>query len=234
MAGATTFDPLVAKDAAVTPGRHGIGITGLSVAYWRDEPVVSGLALRLNGPGWFHLGGPNGSGKSTLFEVLAGYLAPSAGDVVVADQLVRAGHRVPALRLVRAEPAFVPGVTVRDHLYLYARRYARPVAGLVGLAVALGLEPHLDKAPHSLSTGSLKKAWFVCNWAGDEAVWCLDEPFNGIDAESSVTMVDLVAERSRDALVVVTAHQLPAGVVTVPAPAHYVSPPFTLQDVRHG
>jgi ABC-type multidrug transport system ATPase subunit len=234
MAGATTFDPLVAEDSAVSAGRHGIGVTGLTVGYWRDEPVLSGLALRLSGPGWFHLVGPNGAGKSTLFEVLAGYLAPLSGDVVVADQPVRAGHRVPALRLVRAEPAFVPGVTMRDHFHLYARRYARSVADLVELAVALGLEPHLDKAVHDLSTGSSKKAWFVCNWAGDEPVWCLDEPFNGVDAASSVTMADRIAEGARDALVVMTAHQLPPDIVTVAASAHYVAQPFALREVRHG
>nr|WP_300150676.1 ATP-binding cassette domain-containing protein [Propionicimonas sp.] len=233
MALSATHDHLVAPDPAVSLGRHGIGITGLSAGYWRDEPVFAGLAMRLEGPGWFQLDGPNGAGKSTLFEVLAGYLAPLTGDIVVGDLIVRAGHRVPTLHLVRAEPAFVPGVTVSDHLHLYARRYGEALSPLVATAAELGLEPHLDKAADSLSTGSLKKAWFVCNWAGDEPVWCLDEPFNGVDAESRARMVELIAERARDSLVLTTGHQLPDGVRAERAAAHYVQPPFVLSEVRH-
>ena len=62
MASTTTLDPLVTEDPSVSLGRHGIGVTGLTVAYWRDQPVFCGVAMRLNGPGWFHLGATNGTG----------------------------------------------------------------------------------------------------------------------------------------------------------------------------
>lgn len=230
----TTYDPLAPPESAMRSSSHGIGVTGLSAGYWRDEPVLDGFAMRLNGPGWFHLAAPNGAGKSTLFEVLAGYLDRFAGDVVVGDLPVRAGRRVPPLRLVRAEPALVPGVTVRDHLHLYARRYGRSLDALVDLAVRLGLEPHLDKAPHSLSTGSLKKAWFACNWAGTEPVWCIDEPFNGVDTDSVKVMADLVCERAAESLVLVAAHQLPGGVIGGPAPGQFIGEPFVLREVLRG
>lgn len=212
--------------------RHSIGITGLSAGYRRDEPVFAGLAMRLHGPGWFQLDGPNGAGKSTLLEVLSGHLAPLAGDIVVGDLPVRAGHRVPTLRVVRAEPAFVPGITLSDHLHLYGRRYGQPRARMVATATDLGLGPHLGKTAHSLPRGSLKKAWFACNWAGDEPVWCLDEPFSGVDAESHARMVELIDERARASLVLTTGHQLPDGVRAEPASAHYIRPPFVLSQLH--
>ncbi|MFT3861438.1 ABC transporter ATP-binding protein [Micropruina sp.] len=215
-------------------GRHGIGATGLNAGYWRGEPVLADLSLRLNGPGWFQLVAPNGAGKSTLFEVLAGYLKPFSGDIVIGDLPVRIGRRASTLRLIRADPALVPGVTVRDHLHLYARRYGGSLDELVALAVRLGLEPHLDKAPHSLSTGSLKKAWFTCNWAGAEPVWCFDEPFNGVDEASVDEMIDLMAERAGDRLLVMTSHQLPAPLGARPAVGQFIGEPFDLREVHRG
>jgi iron complex transport system ATP-binding protein len=50
-----------------------------------DRPVLRGLSCDLL-PGWTAVVGPNGAGKSTLLRVLAGLLAPSQGQVLLAGQ----------------------------------------------------------------------------------------------------------------------------------------------------
>lgn len=204
-------NPLV----TTSPGLH---VDGVTAGYWRGHPVLESFSMQIEGRGCYHLSAPNGAGKSTLFEVLAGYLEPSAGTVTVAGERVVAGRRVTTLRVQRSVPALVPGITLRDHLHLYARRYGRSADELADLACRLGLGEHLEKVPEALSTGSLKKAWFVCHAAGDEAVWCLDEPFNGVDKESAGVMATYLAHQSRQRQIVLTAHLLPAGVEAVGSP----------------
>lgn len=205
--------------------------TDLSLGHWRDEPVMTGLSLHLSGPGWLHLVAPNGAGKTTLFEAFAGYLTPLDGTMEVCGRPVRPGHVTPGLRVVRADAALVPGVTLRDHIHLYSRRHRRPDADLLGLAERLGLTPHLHKAPHALSTGTLQKAWLLCNVVGGEEVWCFDEPFNGLDEASTATMVQVLAERARESLVVMTAHHLPSGLATVADPEQTIPRPFRADRV---
>lgn len=227
------------KTALLDPPDAVAGVTrvevgGLDAGYWRGMPVLRALTVHVHGPGWLHIGGPNGSGKSTLFEVLAGYLRPMTGTVEIGSREVRAGSPVPLLRLQRSEPSLVPGVTLSDHFRLYARRYGTDPAELVELAIRLGLREHLHKAPEALSTGSLKKAWFVCNSGGTEPIWCLDEPFNGVDAESTQIMAGLLDARATRGLVLMTAHVLPCHLVVRAAAAGIsISAPFQIKEIRH-
>lgn len=207
-----------------------IRLENVSAGYWRDEPVLDGVCADIQGPGLFHLAGPNGIGKSTLFEVLAGYLETWAGQVEVSGQPVRAGHLVPGLHLTRSDPAFVPGVSVSDHLHLYARRYGTDFNAALQLAARLGLWDHLDKPPEALSAGTARKAWFACHAASPHPVWCIDEPFNGVDVESTAVMAKMLVDQSARSLVLLTSHLLPEGLKIMSTPAT-ISPPLRLAEI---
>lgn len=222
----------LATENEVVTSNASICLTDISAGYWHGQPVLDGVSLILQRCGWFHLAAPNGAGKSTLFEVLAGYLQPTSGKVSVGGEPVLAGTRVTALRLQRSRPGLVPGITMRDHLHLYARRYGAPLDTLLKLTHTLGMDEHLAKPPEALSTGTVKKLWFVCHAAGDEPVWCLDEPFDGVDVESAAVMAAHLGSASSDRLVLITSHVLPAGVEADEPPLS-AGAPFVLKELRH-
>ena len=57
-----------------------------AVSRWYGNVVaVNDVSMRL-GPGVTGLLGPNGAGKSTLINMMAGFLAPSAGSVTLDDE----------------------------------------------------------------------------------------------------------------------------------------------------
>lgn len=227
MAVHSQIDHLASPRQMVTPS---IRLENVSAGYWRDEPVLEDLCADIQGPGMFHLAGPNGVGKSTLFEVIAGYLETCAGRVEVGGQPVRAGYLVTGLNLTRSDPVFVPGVSVSDHLHLYARRYGADIKAAHQLAAQLGLKDHLDKPPEALSTGTARKAWFVCHAASPHPIWCIDEPFNGVDIESAATMAKILVTQSASSLVLITSHLLPECLRTVDTPAT-ISPPLHLAAI---
>ena len=219
----------ISGSSAMTMGA--VNVVGLSAGYWRDQPVFTDLSFHIDGPGWFRLDGANGSGKSTLFEVLAGYLVPLAGSVSVNGQEVRPGHRVAGLKLQRSSPALVPGVTISDHLHLYGRRYGCSTEYLREISRELGLEEHINKPPEALSTGTRRKAWFVCNLAAPEPVWVLDEPFNGIDAETTNRMGELLKQQASDRLILLTSHSLPLNTQLI---GNEPIGAFRLQGINYG
>ena len=222
----------ISGSSAMTAMNMGaVNVVGLSAGYWRDQPVFTDLSFHIDGPGWFRLDGANGSGKSTLFEVLAGYLVPLAGSVSVNGQEVRPGHRVAGLKLQRSSPALVPGVTISDHLHLYGRRYGCSTEYLREISRELGLEEHINKPPEALSTGTRRKAWFVCNLAATEPVWVLDEPFNGIDAETTNRMGELLKQQASDRLILLTSHSLPLNTQLI---GNEPIGAFRLQGINYG
>jgi len=65
-----------------------IALDRAAVGYEPGKPVLSGLSLRFDPDDRVALLGQNGNGKSTLAKLLAGKLAPMAGEVVRAKKLV--------------------------------------------------------------------------------------------------------------------------------------------------
>jgi ATPase subunit of ABC transporter with duplicated ATPase domains len=152
--------------------------------------LFEGLDLDLC-PGLNWLRGGDGRGKTTLLHLLAGRLAPQAGRVTLAPG-AQVSLETPA------DPAHDATVT-RD--WLAARAAAAPAwrPGLAAeLAQALGLDPHLDKPLHMLSTGSRRKAGLVAAVAGGWAVTLLDTPWAALDTRSGAVLDEVLAEAAQD------------------------------------
>ena len=97
------------------------------VARWYGNVVaVNDISFQL-GAGVTGLLGPNGAGKTTLLHMLAGFLAPSAGEVKV---LGRSPHRDPSvyrqIGLVTERGAVYPTMTAPDHVRFNARNQGPP------------------------------------------------------------------------------------------------------------
>ncbi|MDQ7727133.1 ATP-binding cassette domain-containing protein [Halomonas sp. SpR8] len=55
----------------------------LSFQFAHNAPLLQAVSLTLSAGQWIGLSGDSGAGKSTLGKLLAGYLAPQAGDVAL-------------------------------------------------------------------------------------------------------------------------------------------------------
>jgi len=189
-----------------------VQLDGVTAGYQRGREVVSALDLRVEGPGVVRLAGRNGAGKSTLLELVSGYLRPWAGRVLVngapaADLGVRRTRRV-----CRTQVALYPHMTVRDHLAFGARCCGVEAQDGIRRAERHGLGPWLDHNAGALSTGNARKVWLVMCTLGRFDVVVLDEPFNGIDAESIDIVVSELADWAGHALVLLISHVPPADV----------------------
>lgn len=184
-------------------------IRDVTAGHVEGSPVFTGLSLSFTGPGLVHLRGGNGTGKSTLVELCSGYLLPWQGTVRVGGLDANSPAARADRRICRTQPALYPDMTVRDHIVFASRCRGTDPGGGLDRAVRLGLEPWLDHAAKSLSTGNTRKLWYVICTLGTFGCAVLDEPFNGIDQEGAEKIAGELSLWGADRLVLLVSHTVP-------------------------
>lgn len=172
----------------VTPA-HGAGVTLRGVRHAFGRRGERRIALRevdlTIEPGEFVvLVGPSGCGKSTVLNLIAGFLTPGRGEVLVDDRPVL-GPDVDR-GVVFQQPRLFPWMSVRRNVEFGPRmaRLPRPEqARLADAALALvGLTDSAGLMSYELSGGMQQRAAIARALCGHPRVLLMDEPFAALDA----------------------------------------------------
>ncbi len=149
--------------------------------------------------------GPNGAGKTTLFNVITGFLAPDAGQVVFAGEPLR--RLKPSARarrgLVRTFQLAKPlaALSVLDNVVAAAlTRFPRVTAARSAASEVLarvGLAPWAEAAARHLTVGQLKQLEVARALAAGPRILLLDEVMAGLAPAEIGRMIALI-QRIRD------------------------------------
>jgi ABC-2 type transport system ATP-binding protein len=188
-------------------------VEGVRARYGRRE-VLGGVSLDLRAGEWFCLLGPNGVGKSTLLHCIAGGLAPSSGEIVVA------GHRQESRDLeakrhlgFACAPEQLPHLlTGRQCLEVYAaaKELASVDSEVLALCERLQFVPYLDRYVSTYSLGTRQKLCILLALLGNPSLIVLDESFNGLDPASAIVVKKALRRRlqERACAVLLATHSL--------------------------
>ncbi len=140
----------------------------------------------------FCIMGLSGSGKSTLLRHVNRLIEPTAGDIRVLGQDVRA-LSPKALRQLRAERigmvfqhmALMPHRSVEDNVAYPLELRGTPKATRWRIAAEklsmVGLQGYGDRLPKELSGGMQQRVGLARALAADPAILLMDEPFSALD-----------------------------------------------------
>ncbi|GIH92500.1 heme ABC exporter ATP-binding protein CcmA [Planobispora siamensis] len=170
------------------------------------NPVLQGVDLEVAHGEIVAVTGPNGVGKSTLLRCLAGLRTADAGEVAVLGGPPR---DEPAfwreVALVADEPAWYPGLTVREHLELMAAVHAGPRMDIGEALESFGLASRADAVPPALSTGQRQRLLLAMTLLRPSRVLLLDEPERGLDAEFRRRLAEILTDYAAEGGTVVMA-----------------------------
>ena len=144
--------------------------------------------------------GPSGCGKSTVLNLIAGFLSPSEGQVLVKGEPVRGPGRDRGM--IFQQYSSFPHLTVLDNV-LFGLRVNRREMGLARrerlerareLIRHVGLDGHEAKYPHQLSGGQQQRVALARSLAMEPRILLMDEPFSALDEPTRLEMQQLVVE----------------------------------------
>lgn len=165
----------------------------ISVWYRSGSQVVTALKnvdLTINEGEFVCLVGPSGCGKTTLLHLMAGFLQPSKGEVLLQGK--RIGGPGSDRAVVMQHPTLMPWLTVYGNVEIGPR--TRGVGTAERRRVVdhylklVGLSDSAHRHPYELSGGMQQRVAVARALANDSRVVLMDEPFGALDALTRETM----------------------------------------------
>ena len=140
--------------------------------------------------------GPSGCGKTTLLNILAGFLAPTAGVARLGDEPIAGPSQDRGMVFQRG--ALFEWLSVNDNVGFGSRMNgrSRPASreAVQDLLRIVGLQDFGDKATYELSGGMQQRVALARCLANDPRIILMDEPLGALDALTREKMQRLVLE----------------------------------------
>jgi putative spermidine/putrescine transport system ATP-binding protein len=179
-------------------------LTRLTKAYPQaDQAAVHDLTLSVASGSLTALLGPSGSGKTTTMKLIAGLLAPDAGDIALDGQSITAlPPERRGIAMVFQAPLLFPHLTVAGNLGFGLRMRGTPPAEIAVAVAAMLDRVRLtglgDRRPAQLSGGQQQRAALGRALILQPKVLLLDEPLSSLDPALRDEMRQLIRDLQRE------------------------------------
>ena len=138
--------------------------------------------------------GPSGIGKTKLFEIMAGLLKPSSGQVLLKDKPVEVGQ----VGVVQQNYPLFNHRTVMGNLEVAARKTitdsTKRKDKIMGYLERFNLKDKINLYPAQLSGGQRQRVAIIQQLLCSEHYLLLDEPFSGLDPLMVTEVSELISE----------------------------------------
>jgi len=156
--------------------------------------------------------GLNGSGKTSLFNILAQATQSNAGEITFNGS--KLSYR--DISFLETEPFFYSRLTGKEHLDIFPNRNLDFNIEEINSLLKVPLAQYIE----NYSTGERKKLALISILKQDRSIIILDEPFNGLDLESTKISEVIIARLKQKGK-------------TIFISSHILSPLFNLCDKVH-
>jgi manganese/zinc/iron transport system ATP- binding protein len=193
-----------------------VEVTDLTVAYG-EKPVLWDVDLEVPPGVLMAVVGPNGAGKTTLIRAILGMVKPAAGRALVYGRPYEQQRRLVAYVPQRGSvdwdfPTNVFDVVLMGrygHLGWVRRPGPADRAAAREALQQVGMTELAGRQISQLSGGQQQRVFLARALVQHADVYFMDEPFQGVDATTERTIVELLRElRSRGKTVIAVHHDL--------------------------
>jgi len=165
-----------------------VQLQGVTKRFGTGVPAVDNLSLEVKKGEFFSLLGPSGCGKTTTLRMVAGFIAPTKGSILIDGEKVN--HLPPYKRktsMVFQNYALFPHMTVFENIAFGLKmkkweknRIILKVEEAMGQVKLTGFQ---DRYPGQLSGGQQQRVAIARAVATNPSVILMDEPLSNLDAK---------------------------------------------------
>ena len=184
-----------------------------------DESVhaLKGVSLEFRDSEFVAILGQSGCGKTTLLNIIGGLDQYSSGDLVINGVSTKQyrdrdwdTYRNHSVGFVFQNYNLIPHQTVLSNVELAltlsgvskAERRERAIKALE----QVGLADQVNKKPNQMSGGQMQRVAIARALVNDPSIVLADEPTGALDSETSLQVMDILKEVSKDRLVIMVTH----------------------------
>lgn len=228
----------------------GIFIKGLKKRYGRGDTAVDalkGVDMQVSPGEVVGLVGPSGSGKTTLLKCLGAVIEPTAGTMILGDDVIYDnGWKVRDLRALRRDkigfvfqaPYLIPFLNVTDNVALLpmlaGKRNGEARAQAMELLEALDVGHRAKAMPSQLSGGEQQRVAIARGLVNRPPVILADEPTAPLDSERALAVIRILNEMAQkfDTAIIVVTHD--EKIIPTFKRIYHIRDGVTYQEVGEG
>jgi len=176
---------------------------------YKNKIAVDRISFELT-EGVTGLLGANGAGKTTLMRMMSGILTPTSGEITADGIPVNSEEYRAILGYLPQDFGYYPEFTAREFVQYIAalkgiekkraRKKTEELLELVGLTESAG------KKIKTFSGGMKQRVGIAQALVNDPKILILDEPTAGLDPKERVRFRNLIADISKDTVVLFSTH----------------------------
>ncbi|WP_124099074.1 ABC transporter ATP-binding protein/permease [Ruminococcus sp. Marseille-P6503] len=184
-----------------------------------DETVqaLKGIDIEFRENEFVSILGPSGCGKTTLLNIIGGLDRYTSGDLVINGKSTKEfkdsdwdTYRNHSVGFVFQSYNLIPHQTVLSNVEL-----ALTLSGVskserrkraIDVLTKVGLSDQLNKKPNQMSGGQMQRVAIARALINDPDILLADEPTGALDSATSVQIMEILKEISKDKLIIMVTH----------------------------
>ena len=179
--------------------------------------VLKGISLTFRNHEFISILGQSGCGKTTMLNIIGGLDKFTSGDLIINGKSTKKykdrdwdTYRNHSIGFVFQSYNLIPHQSVLKNVEL-----ALSIGGIskkerkqraIDALVKVGLKDHIKKRPNQLSGGQCQRVSIARALVGNPDIILADEPTGALDTETSVQIMEILKEISKERLVIMVTH----------------------------
>lgn len=185
-----------------------IKIENMSFGYTKTKLELASVNLEINKKGIYGLIGPNGSGKTTFFQLISGLLKPKKGAIYVNEENIYY-KKNDLITYSQDISILYPYLSGLDHLKFVQKNNKVEKKVLDDIIQIIELDSFVKKKVKNYSLGQKQRLLLGLTLLSNPDILLLDEPFNGLDPDSSFIIREIIKYLSeKNKTIIISSHNL--------------------------
>lgn len=181
------------------------------------QDALKGVSMNFRESEFVSILGQSGSGKTTLLNIIGGLDRYTSGDLIINGVSTKKykdrdwdSYRNHSIGFVFQSYNLIPHQSVLANVEMaltlagVSKRERRARAKEV--LAKVGLADHINKRPNQMSGGQMQRVAIARALINNPDILLADEPTGALDSETSVQIMELLKEISKDKLVIMVTH----------------------------